>query len=176
MRGAGGYVIAPGFTLDDGRMYEGIGALIDAPVLPDWLAGIITARVAVPPRPVPVAERPSDERVAAYVDSALQSELDAVRYAPKGQRNNQLNTSAFSIGQMVAAGWIGEGEVTALLENAASNLAHDDGLPAVQKTIRSGLRSGMREPRQMPDGGYALTEVDTAVADRLFASFRPQSS
>ncbi|HEU5019675.1 MAG TPA: bifunctional DNA primase/polymerase [Pseudolabrys sp.] len=171
VRGAGGYVIAPGTMLGDGRQYEAFGMLNEAPELPDWLRAIIADRAMPPARPIPTTARPSDERIAAYLDKALQEELDAVRYAPRGQRNNQLNTSSFSLGQMVAAGWIGEAEVSAMLENAAAELARDDGTPAVRKTIRSGLRSGMRQPREMPDAGYDVTEVDYAASDRLRASF-----
>ena len=160
VRGDGGYTIAPGSVLTDGRRYEGFGAILDAPVLPDWLAEILIAtKKQAPVRvAVPVSARPSDERVAAYVDAALEQELEAVRSAPKGTRNEQLNRSAFALGQLVGAGWIAEATVSAMLENAAAGLAKDDGALAVRKTIASGLRSGARQPRQMPDSGYAAPD------------------
>ncbi len=43
VRGHGGYVIAPGAVMADGRTYELFGNLVDAPVIPDWLHGILTA-------------------------------------------------------------------------------------------------------------------------------------
>jgi len=173
VRGAGGYVIAPGSHLADGRLYELFGTLAEAPVLPDWLVQVITGPRSLPVerRAVTPSARPSDERIAAYLDKALEQELDAVRYAPRGQRNHQLNTSSFSLGQMVAAGWIGEQEVTDLLTNAAAELAADDGPASVAKTIRSGLRSGMRQPRELPDSGYEVTPVDYEASERLRASF-----
>lgn len=44
VRGAGGYVIAPGAVMGDGRVYELWGDLASAPELPSWLAAIIAER------------------------------------------------------------------------------------------------------------------------------------
>lgn len=44
VRGNGGYVIAPGTVMPDGRFYEMHGNLDDAPVIPDWLHAIINGR------------------------------------------------------------------------------------------------------------------------------------
>ncbi len=171
IRGAGGYVLAPGTVMADGRRYEAFGDLIDAPVIPDWLVSLIEAPAHdIAPRPVlvPAGERPSDERIAAYVNAAVEAELEAVRSAPRGGRNNQLNASAFALGQLVGAGLLGEGEVAALLENAAQGLAADDGPASVRKTISSGLRSGIKDPRQMPESEYrTVSAEDYAAAERL---------
>jgi hypothetical protein len=172
VRGAGGYVIAAGTVMADGRRYEIFGSLADAPVLPGWLVDLISSPVKSAPVPVlvPAGDRPSDERVAAYVGAALEQELDAVRSAPKGQRNHQLNRSAFALGQLVGAGWITGAQVSAMLENAAAELAHDDGPIAVRKTIASGLRSGARDPRQMPESEYqTITAEDYAASAKLLA-------
>lgn len=47
VRGAGGYVIAPGTVMQDGRLYEVFGDIADAPVMPDWLTSIIAERKSV---------------------------------------------------------------------------------------------------------------------------------
>lgn len=44
VRGHGGYVIAPGTAMQDGRAYELFGDLLDAPELPAWLAAIIEVK------------------------------------------------------------------------------------------------------------------------------------
>lgn len=44
VRGAGGYVVAPGAVMQDGRVYELWGDISAAPVIPDWLATILEAR------------------------------------------------------------------------------------------------------------------------------------
>lgn len=176
VRGAGGYVIAPGSVMEDGRRYEGFGAIGDAPLLPDWLQSIIRGQ-GVSPIPLTAAPLsrhtpPSDERIAAYLDRALEEELDAVRYAPKGQRNHQLNISAMKIGQMVGAGWIGEGEAVTLLEAAAAELSADDGPAQTRKTIRSGMAKGRSEPRELPEDQYeVVTQEDFEASERLRRSF-----
>lgn len=47
VRGHGGYVIAPGAVMGDGRTYELFGDLAAAPVLPAWLVAIVQARKSV---------------------------------------------------------------------------------------------------------------------------------
>ena len=42
VRGHGGYVIAPGTVMADGRVYELWGDITDPPVIPDWLHTLIT--------------------------------------------------------------------------------------------------------------------------------------
>lgn len=44
VRGDGGYVIAPGTVMADGRFYELHGNLDEAPAIPEWLSAIITAK------------------------------------------------------------------------------------------------------------------------------------
>lgn len=41
VRGSGGYVVAPGTVMADGRVYEQFGSLADAPDLPQWLIDLI---------------------------------------------------------------------------------------------------------------------------------------
>ncbi|WP_449395568.1 bifunctional DNA primase/polymerase [Devosia riboflavina] len=174
IRGAGGYVIAPGTMMDDGRAYEVFGAVRDAPVLPAWLVDIIKGpKYQVVERAAPVHRvAPSDARIASYLDKALTEELDAVRYAPHGARNHQLNVSAMKIGQMVAAGWIGEAEASALLEDAAADLSAEDGIVQTRKTIRSGMAKGKTEPREIPESDYPMvTQEDFDTSERLRRSF-----
>ncbi|MEP2942355.1 MAG: AAA family ATPase [Hyphomicrobiales bacterium] len=57
VRGSGGYVIAPETIMADGRDYELVGDIQEAPVVPDWLWSIITASKAVDmPEPASVVE------------------------------------------------------------------------------------------------------------------------
>ena len=46
VRGEGGYVIAPGTVMADGRVYELFGDLGAAPAIPDWLSAILEGRRA----------------------------------------------------------------------------------------------------------------------------------
>ncbi|WP_051228767.1 bifunctional DNA primase/polymerase [Pleomorphomonas oryzae] len=166
IRGLGGYVVAPGALRADGEgAYQPVpaGALMAAPAVPDWLYALIDPPPAswsevaprLEPRQQPYAAAPSsppDARLRRYADKAIAAEIDALGAAGKGGRNNQLNRSAFALGQMVGAGWITEGAAIAQLSSAAEacGLAADDGLPACLATIRSGLRKGRTMPREAP--------------------------
>ena len=161
VRGSGGYVVAEGATLPDGRGYvvpDGLSGLCDAmeagavPNLPPWLAEILVSekveRTALPsssqatilPAPTNIGAR---ER-AAY-EAALSAERNAVASAGKGNRNNTLNTAAFNLGQIVGAGWCSRGEVETALYDAA--IASGLGAIEARKTIASGIASGMGKPR-----------------------------
>jgi len=96
-----------------------------------------------------------------YVEAALAGETEAVRTAPKGQRNGQLNTSSLKLGRLVGAGLLEEDvAVQSLTEAAAaSGLTKDDGPRSVQNTISSGMRAGVRTPR---DPGEAQNTGQTA--------------
>lgn len=167
VRGAGGYVIAPGTVMEDGRVYELFGSLSAVPGLPEWLTSILGSATAAPvAERVPVQrQKHSDTRVEAYCDAAITAELFRVETAPQGARNNTLNQAAFALGQLVGAGWKSETEITALLANAAAV----SGLAAVEsrKTIQSGLRAGRQEPRILDDSEFL--EVDQQEASRIAA-------
>src|ERR1051326_3006951 len=83
----------------------------------------------------------------SYAAAALKQEVAAVQAAKPGERNHQLNKSAFALGQLVGAGLLMRQEV----EQALHQAAHQIGLanPETQATIRSGLNSGVAEPRDL---------------------------
>ena len=80
-----------------------------------------------------------------YVQAALEGETTAVREAPKGTRNGQLNTSSLKLGRLVGAGLLDADEAVVALQEAAQTA----GLTAVEagRTIRSGMRAGIATPR-----------------------------
>jgi P4 family phage/plasmid primase-like protien len=96
-----------------------------------------------------------DQRARRYAEAALKSEVEAVRSAPKGHRNQQLNDSAFALGQFVAAGLLSESEVIRALEG----VAEDDEPEKIGPTIRSGLEAGMRSPREVPESQSACNRA-----------------
>lgn len=164
VRGTGGYVIAEGAELPDGRSYHplGYGLVItlqsDAvPHLPDWLATTLASRAddgGASPGPdatsrapaAPAPHRPdSGARERAAFEAALADEVRKVSQAGEGQRNHTLNIAAFSLAQMVASGWGGQSEVDTALTEAA--LACGLRQPEIRKTIASGFASGSKKPR-----------------------------
>jgi hypothetical protein len=154
VRGFGGYVLAPGVILEDGREYEGFGDPATAPELPGFVVELIEAgKVAAPapaPLPAPVQRTEiSDARIRAYCDAAISGEIARVAQAGAGTRNHTLNQSAFALGQLCGAGWVSTGEIEALLTSAAFGIGLQQ--PEISKTIRSGLQAGMKEPRTIAD-------------------------
>jgi hypothetical protein len=141
-RASGGYVVAAGSTVA-GRDYVAL-VDVDPMPLPGWLA----ERLADPePAPSP-AEGTSPVRgnATAYAAAALRGELDRVLAAQPGSRNHTLNAAAFALGQLTAAGLLPR----QLAEDALRLAGQAIGLSAREcaATIRSGLDSGERSPRQ----------------------------
>jgi hypothetical protein len=167
-RGKGGYVIAQGARRPDGACYEpsgdetGLVEWLEAghslPSLPAWLEAVIRqgkkdrneglSSSQVDIHLTGAAQRApasAGDRERAYAAKAIDDEAEAVASAPKGHRNETLNRAAFSLGQMVEAGWIGLPDVMARLKAVASTA----GLPAseVSATLLSGIKAGRANPR-----------------------------
>jgi Bifunctional DNA primase/polymerase, N-terminal len=138
-RGDGGYVVVPtSIHPETGAEYEWIRDPWQYPLAaaPDWLLDLLEPQpAAVVNRPnttlpafVPTAQA-ADER---YVEAALQAELDAVAGASEGQRNDQLNRSAFALFRFpdVSEAWL----TSALYQAAAAAGLTDH---EIRATIRS---------------------------------------
>lgn len=142
-RADGGYCIAAGSRLPDGRVYE----LLDPcpavlPVAPGWLVDLLAeAR----PRPVTRLTGAGPENTP-YGLQALEGELGRLALAPEGTRNDNLVRAAFRVGQLVAGG-----ELSAYhADEALTAVALRIGLSPSEAagTIRSGMTSGACSPRK----------------------------
>ncbi|MFZ3145380.1 hypothetical protein [Methanothrix sp.] len=92
----------------------------------------------------------SDEsRARRYADAALKDEINSLESSNEGNRNEQLNRSAFALGQFVAAGVLSEAEVIRALSNAAIYAGLE--MEEIRATITSGLEAGARHPREIPE-------------------------
>lgn len=160
-RSEGGYILAPGSVMADGRRYEWIDAdgnpytpngLPDFAETPQWLVDLLKPKVepAVPAQPY-TYRAPQD--VTPYVERALTDEMKRLGSTGKGQRGHQLNASAFSVGQLVGAGHLERGTAEAELYAAAvhNGLLATDGERKVRSAIKRGLDAGTQQPRQIPD-------------------------
>lgn len=187
VRGEGGYVIAPGSTLLDGRRYEpDDDDILSASVAPDWLLDLLDGRQARPEEAThdaPVRMHPraldadrDERRLAMYGQAALNAERDRVATCGKGARNETLNRAAFSLGTLVGSGWLLAAEVESYLMEAAQTcgLAAEDGPRKCLATIRSGMGAGRKSPRPVPEGdGYSVdVEIGAAYATAILASAR----
>lgn len=184
VRGSGGYVIAEGAELPDGRNYHPLGdGLVTAlqadaiPDLPQWLATTLASKAAEEARqPDPVAtsrvatapppNRPdAGTRERAAFEAALADEVRKVSHAGEGQRNHTLNIAAFSLAQMVASGWGGQSEVDIALTEAA--FACGLRQPEIRKTIASGFASGSKKPRAALDDRAGYGDAGPEIEIRL---------
>jgi hypothetical protein len=105
-----------------------------------WQHALSTER-----RSPPSASASSTLVASRYGESALGSELERLLRAPIGSRNEQLNRSAFKLGQLVGTGELSK----AATEQALIAYAALIGLPASESesTVVRAVRDGARHPR-----------------------------
>ena len=82
-------------------------------------------------------------RSTDWGEAALDGELGELARATEGSRNKSLNKAAFRLAQVVGSGNLNRAEVVACLDSTAAGL----GLKPRERTIESGLRAGMDQPR-----------------------------
>ncbi|MBN1890348.1 MAG: bifunctional DNA primase/polymerase [Thermoflexales bacterium] len=116
-----------------------------------------------PAGPIIIPQTAGDPR--AYAQAALAGELAKLRAAVEGQRNDTLNTAAFSLGQLAGAGLLDRGTVEN--ELTAAGLAVGLGEHEVLATVKSGLDAGQADPRDLASLGDlpgAVTALGAAPA------------
>ena len=147
----GGYVIAPPSIHPSGRAYAWVVPPEGEPAeAPDWLVTRARKRPepSISERAIASIHRPNG-RPGAYGSAALDRECAALADVGPGGRNHALNRAAFLLHQLVAGGELDHHDAVERLVDAChrNGLVHDDGLPSVIATIRSGSRAGLRHPR-----------------------------
>jgi hypothetical protein len=140
IRSAGGYVVLPPSVNEDGP-YMWLNRRQPAQLPQAWVERLAKKKKAEN-KPYPVGAVTHSE----YADAALKNECGKVVMASEGSRNETLNAAAFSLGQLVGAGRLEEGVAVSALERAglACGLDEDE----VDKTVRSGMKAGIEDPRQ----------------------------
>lgn len=116
----------------------------------------------IPTRPRPTDPAPSAPSAKGYQHettdgthyglAALDSECDAIRYAPDGGKHDALNKAAYSIGGLVSAGEIQQAPAYNALAGALSDIRHrckDYG--AALRTLQQAFREGMAATRVVPE-------------------------
>lgn len=94
--------------------------------------------------PAAMAASPSPFGDTAYGLAALEAEAEELRGTPHGNRNAQLNTSAFRLGQLCPHE-LQETTIEQTLMAAALVTGLDEA--EAGRTLRSGLQAGQKEPR-----------------------------
>lgn len=148
LRTDGCYVVAPpSCHPDTGEIYKLTTAwqIMQVPDLnrvKDWITSLIPQKT---PPPRPTNGRSFNRNSTPYTRAALHYELRDLYRATEGNRNNQLNTAAYNLGQLVGDGLLNRSEVERELLAAATVIGLDE-IPA-QRTIQSGLNAGINQPR-----------------------------
>lgn len=103
-----------------------------------------------------------------YVAKAVADELAKVAQAPAGSRNDTLNHAAFALGTLVGAGALSEGDAEAQLLSAALSNGLTEG--EALATIKSGLSSGIQNPRTIPESAQSQSALNDWIPDLFFAN------
>ncbi len=158
IRSEGGYVLAAGSTMANGRSYKWDTDTREVADAPAWLLDLLLPKSA----PAHTQYSLSAATNNAYVDAAVDRELSDLDGAPMGTRNNALNDAAFSIGTIVGAGAICEAEARALLQDVARGWGRD--WSRCCKTIENGLKAGIQNPRHIPEPEFPAQD-NTRLVD-----------
>jgi hypothetical protein len=179
IRGNGGFVVAPGAVLTDGRCYAPLAGQPDLtlafsaktiPVVPPAVVALID-----PPRQH--ARRKTQRsgpvwpRERAYAKAALRRNAGELAATAPGGRNQALNKAAFVLGTMVARDWISRDEVEDALRAAMARNGYeaDKGIKAIEATLASGLNAGMASPRDdLPEEGIVLEDFVSHAPSRMY--------
>ncbi len=148
IRSEGGYVLAAGSTMANGRSYKWETDTREIADAPAWLLDLLLPKSA----PAHTQYSLSAATNNAYVDAAVDRELADLAGAPMGTRNNALNDASFSIGTIVGAGALSEAEARALLQDVARGWGRD--WSRCCKTIENGLKAGIQNPRHIPEPDF----------------------
>jgi Protein of unknown function (DUF3987)/Bifunctional DNA primase/polymerase, N-terminal len=138
-------VVAPSTTRSPYRWLRSPLDQMPAELPAAWLA-----RMVKPTAPTVATVKPTPKTSAAggtpYGRKALADELEKVRTAPEGDRNNQTNKSALATASLCAGG-----EIPDVCDDLIA-AAMAAGLPEAEarKTVESGWRAGLAQPRTAP--------------------------
>jgi hypothetical protein len=145
VRGDGGYVVAPPSEHASGHIYAWEDKDVPVAPCPDWLLELVREPEPVV-RPLVVPKVAGD--ITPYGRAALEGELEKLRSAGEGTRNETLFLAAAALSELVAGGELPEG----LVRDELTSLALGVGLKAGETTgtIDSGFNHGTRQPREAP--------------------------
>ncbi len=141
IRAGNGYILLAPSTLanDAYRWIDTAGPDDITPLsFPSALIGLLIDRPTMDPLPAP-------GRITPYARTALEGELDKLVGTTEGGRNDQLNRSAFVLGQLVGARELDRGTVESQLEHVALQIGLVE--REIRATIKSGLDKGIAQPR-----------------------------
>lgn len=141
--------------------------LKDIPFPPDWIANPPAHLVQGSSKRENLRVRlthPVDES-ASRARAVLDKLSGNLASESSGGRNDMLNKAAYTMGGHIAMGVIESAEVVAALMSAChrNGLAKDDGITSVEKTIASGINSGIKHPIISEDAPILVDDIEQAA-------------
>ncbi|WP_438275128.1 AAA family ATPase [Nitrobacter sp.] len=140
--------------------------LKDIPFPPDWIANPPThlVRGSVKRGNLEVAPTHSVDESSLYARAVLDKLSSELARETRGGRNDMLNKVAYTMGGHIAGNAIERAEVEAALTSACHrNGLMKDGAAAVEKTIASGINSGMLRPIVSEDASIADDDIGSRI-------------
>lgn len=142
----GGYiVVSPSRHPRTGRPYRWLTSFADdpAPLPQHWLDVLREPDRPAPPGPVRIPAHAGSR----YAEAAMRGELEKLLSleGTEGTRNDELNRSAFALGQLTAGGALDREQTVSLLEKVGERIGLRVG--EVRVTVASGMRAGALYPR-----------------------------
>lgn len=147
-RGEGGMAIVPPSIHPSGKAYRWVTGrepwTIPLTRPPDWLIKLLQQPVE-PPHPHSSLTLMIETSRTRYAEHALMAELQRLREAKQGERNNVLNRVSFVLAQLAASGLLAQDATLGLIAGTARTI----GLPEqeIVSTMRSGWERGFARPR-----------------------------
>ena len=123
-----------------------------------WVESILRPPAAAPPHDEPTEET-SEWRGRAYAEQALHEIETELALTREGERNERLAEGLpLRLATMAGRGWLAEAEIRNALRRACelNGLIGDDGAPAFQRTLDSGLTRWPAGPARRPEGSRAV--------------------
>lgn len=171
---ANGYAVLPPSRHPAGDAYAWTADpdTVEIATAPPWLVAALSA----PQAPRDGNGASGVRSLAGYVRAAVDGELVTLASAREGERNATLNRSAFSLGELVGAGHLSEGDAVDVLRRGAMacGLWGDDGERSCLATIHSGLEAGRAQPRMID--APAIPERVTPPASSPRNGTRPRAT
>jgi hypothetical protein len=103
------------------------------------------------------------ERIKKYAEAALKSEIELLRNAEEGNRNNQLNDSAFKLAQLAEAGLLDNKATAKALYATAKSIGLDH--REIIATIKSAWMAGIRNPRKVPNASKEWQSIPSSQSE-----------
>lgn len=140
VRGDGGYVVAPPSSHESGNSYEWVRQ-VDPKPIPEAVVKIFNYREERPP-----VQAPPERSHEKWGLAILSGEAHAIETSQPGQRNNQLNRSAYYVYGAVKGGHLDHGIATMRLRQAAAHVGLDE--EEIERTLSSAWEgASVRHPQ-----------------------------